>query len=617
VVIRIRRNSFIVASALAALWGLACDEGGTSGPPPGGDDDDDATTLPPDDDDDQDDDVHDDIEHVPGVEDPSAWMFELDEVRHVELTVDEEGVANLTANPYTYVVGQVTYDGEVVEDVGIRLKGRLGSFRDLSGKAAFLLDFNRYVDGRTFYGLKKLSMNNMLNDYAQLHEVVAYPLYRDLGIPAPRASYAWVRLNGEDYGLYAQIEGMDDVFLERSYDDPSGNLYEAEYLLYADYTYTLLDFDHETYSYFELEEGQDNGHSDLLAVADAIETSWETEAFFETVGAVVDWDHFLRFWAIEAWLGQWDGYNYNSNNYLVYFDPDDGMADLLPWGHDWCFSEGLDWSAPPTLLGSGCLLTETCTAAFVEALEATVAEIDPEDLRARIDEAAVLADPFIQADPRKETPYSWVLSYQEWMRDWVAFRTDQLLALFGVLEGSLLVGEVAEGTVELWNDAGDLDLDGEIVAAVNHGGSDVAIAGVTFAGSNANGIPYAGIAPDFDGDPAVWTDDEVLAYSCTYQNPGVDLQIQMPVTPGTPYQLQLLFFEPYYAGQNGRKVHVLIDGQQTVTDLDTSTYTPRSGIVYTVETTPANPTLELLIRGSEWASDGYPILTGLVLEAYP
>jgi len=606
----------LAGAVLASLLWASCDSGMSVGPPkPMGDDD----TTPPDDDDGDDDDDDDtpDVEHVPGADDPSEWLFILDTVHDVDLAVDEDGVASLNADPYTYVSGQLTYDGEVVEDVGIRLKGKLGSFRDLTGKAAFLLDFNRYVEGRTFHGLKKLALNNMVNDGAQLHEAVTYPLYRDLGIPAPRASYAWVRLNGEDYGLYAQIEGMDDVFLEQSYSNPGGNLYEAEYLLYPDDTYTLLDFDHETYLYFELEEGQDNGHTDLLAVVDAIEASWATEAYYETVGSVLDWDHFLRFWALEAWVGQWDGYNYNSNNYMVYFDPSDSLADLLPWGHDWCFTEWAAWSSPVTLLGGGCLATETCTMAFLDELDATCSAIDPEDLMTRIDTAAELADPYIQTDPRKETPYASVLQYQDYMRAWVPARSDQLRVLFGLLEGALLVEQVDEGTVELWSDEGDLDLEGDIVSAVNHGGEDVTVGDVIFVGSNANGYPYASIVPDFDGEPATWSALETVAYSCAYQSPGLDMQVLLPVTPGIPHKLQVLFFEPYHSVQLGRKVHVIIDGQQLVTNLDTSTHASRAGVAYTVTVTPTGTTLDLQIRGSTWASDGHPIITGLVLEANP
>ncbi len=581
-----------------------------------GDDDDVVELLDDDDDDDNGDDDGEGPETVPGAEDPAASLFDLAVVHQVEITVDDEGVDALSHSPYEYVVGEVTYDGEVLEDVGIRLKGRLGSFRPLTGKAAFLLDFNRYVEGGRFRGLKKLALNNMLNDAAQLHEVVAYPLYRDLGIPAPRTSYVWVRFNGEDYGLYVQVEGMDDVFLDVSYDDPTGNLYEAEYILYADYSYTLLDFDHDTYLFYELEEGVDMGHADLLAVADEVAASWGSETFHENVGAYVDWDHYLRFWVLESWLAQWDGYNHNSNNYLVYFDPVDGLADLLPWGHDWCFTDGRDWTAPWTLLGSGCRASEACTATFLDELEATCAAMDTDAVLDRIDLAAAVAESHIHADPRKETTFESALAYQELMRAWTPVRCGQLRTLFGVIEGAILVGEVAEGTVALWNEQGDLDLEGD-VEAWNHGGTDVVVGGVTFDGTDGNGIPYASIVPSFDDDVGSFNAVESVAYTCAYQMPGNDMQALLPVTAGTAYQLQLLFFEPHYATQQGRKVHVLIDGVQTVTDLDTSTHTQRAGLLYTVEVTPASSTLEVIVRGSDWVSDGYPIITALVLEANP
>ena len=58
--------------------------------------------------------------------------------------------------------------------VGVRLKGGLGSFRPLAGKAAFKVKFNHSVAGQRFLGLKKLTLNNMVQDKSMIHETLAY-----------------------------------------------------------------------------------------------------------------------------------------------------------------------------------------------------------------------------------------------------------------------------------------------------------------------------------------------------------------------------------------------------------------------------------------------------------
>ena len=36
-----------------------------------------------------------------------------------------------------------------------------------------------------------------------------------IGLPSSRVGYAWVRLNGDDYGLYTTVENVDKTFAKR------------------------------------------------------------------------------------------------------------------------------------------------------------------------------------------------------------------------------------------------------------------------------------------------------------------------------------------------------------------------------------------------------------------
>jgi len=106
--------------------------------------------------------------------------------------------------------------GPPLADVGIRLKGGAnGSFRTLSGKAAFKLKFNKFVKGQKFEGLEKMTLSNMLEDSSMIHETLTYAAFRAAGVPASRTGYADVRVNGDDFGIYLNIETLDDLALER------------------------------------------------------------------------------------------------------------------------------------------------------------------------------------------------------------------------------------------------------------------------------------------------------------------------------------------------------------------------------------------------------------------
>ncbi len=49
-----------------------------------------------------------------------------------------------------------------------------------------------------------------------------------MGVPSPLCSYAYITINGEDWGLYLAVEDVEDAFLERSYGSDHGELYKPD-----------------------------------------------------------------------------------------------------------------------------------------------------------------------------------------------------------------------------------------------------------------------------------------------------------------------------------------------------------------------------------------------------
>ena len=63
--------------------------------------------------------------------------------------------------------------------MSVRLKGK-ASFMPLSGKAAFKLKFGKT---ERFLGLKKMTLNNMVEDPSMLRETLSYAAFRAAGFP--------------------------------------------------------------------------------------------------------------------------------------------------------------------------------------------------------------------------------------------------------------------------------------------------------------------------------------------------------------------------------------------------------------------------------------------------
>jgi len=167
-----------------------------------------------------------------GPSDLAAWMYDPHAVVEIDLGLPQESIDALAVTPDEYVDGTFslrTAGGTYGPyDVGIRLKGSRGSFRPLTQKAAFKLKFNHSVPGQKFFGLKKMTLNNMIQDRSMIREVLGYRVFREMAVPSSRTGYSFVRVNGNDYGVYLNIETMDDVALPRWYSS-TGHLYEGDY----------------------------------------------------------------------------------------------------------------------------------------------------------------------------------------------------------------------------------------------------------------------------------------------------------------------------------------------------------------------------------------------------
>ncbi len=229
---------------------------------------------------------------------------------------------------YTDFSATVNIDGDQVDNVAIRKKGFLGSISD--ARPSIKLNFDTHVEGRTFKGMKRMTLNNDRQDPSHSHQCMAYDMFRAAGLVAPRCNLARVTVNGEDLGVYSQIESIKKPFLERNFADKGGNLYEAQ----------VADFGEHLNDKFELKTNKTlNDRSDLTLLSDLLANDGlSDEAFVAALGGVIDLPEFIKFWAVEALIGHWDSATGNVNNFYIYHDPTDDLFHFIPWGTDGAFT---------------------------------------------------------------------------------------------------------------------------------------------------------------------------------------------------------------------------------------------------------------------------------------
>jgi hypothetical protein len=311
--------------------------------------------------------------------DPPAAMYDPGTVNVIRLTLPPASKQKLEADPDgEYVEGtfSMATTGGTPETVGsfsdpamvgIRLKGKYGSFRDLAHKAGFKIKFNfeneAGVKGKKFLGLKKMTLNNMVQDTSMIHERLAYEAFRATGVPSPRTGYAYLEVNGEDFGLHLNIETTDDVALEKRI-GAFQHLYEGAY---------GSDVAPGGAGSFEIDEGDEEDVGDLNALIAAVNGTSPAD-FSDRVAPYADLVEMTRMWAVERYLAHWDGYTTKNNYYLV-SDPS-GRFQMLPWGTDQTWVGDLGFDGGGGLLFSKCLEDPSCAALYRKSLRQAQIAID-------------------------------------------------------------------------------------------------------------------------------------------------------------------------------------------------------------------------------------------------
>jgi spore coat protein CotH len=348
-------------------------------------------------------------------------VFQLDHVVQIEVELSEEALASLATDPYTYVEGDLRIDDVDYPSVGVRIKGRLGSYRAMPAKSALKIDFKEFGGPEGPDDLEKLNLNNMVQDCAQAHEQASYGLHELAGIPSPRVAYGWVRINGANYGLYSLVDVYDDEFLKRRFEDPSGNLYDGDYVLWADGSYSLVDFTDAAQHLFILDEGEDVGLADIQAV------THKANGGLDDLEPVVDIERLGAFIGLSAWTGQYDSYAYYSNNYRVYFDPArDGRMVFLPWDPDWAFHANTPVNSPYSRLAQLCLDDAGCRGHARDAAQLVTDSIPGSTFEADIHKALELTEDYVEDDRKREVTVREIEGCREDMLDWFSERQGQL-----------------------------------------------------------------------------------------------------------------------------------------------------------------------------------------------
>lgn len=179
-------------------------------------------------------------------------LFDRSRVHTIDIVMDDWDSFIETVENEEYSVCSVVIDGEAHKNVAIRGKGNtsMSSVSQMnSDRYSFKIEFDHYDSTKTYYGLDKLCLNNIIQDNTYMKDYLAYTLMDNFGVAAPLCSYAYITVNGEDWGLYLAVEGVEDAFLKRNYGSDYGNLYKPDSLSFGGGRGNGKDFNMEDFQF--------------------------------------------------------------------------------------------------------------------------------------------------------------------------------------------------------------------------------------------------------------------------------------------------------------------------------------------------------------------------------
>ena len=158
-------------------------------------------------------------------------LFDTSMVHTIEIEMEDWDSFLEGCTDEEYVSCSLVIDQEACKNVAIRAKGNTSLTSVASygnNRYSFKVEFDHYDKSNTYYGLDKLCLNNIIQDNTYMKDYVTYQMMSGFGVDSPLCSYVYLTVNGEDFGLYLAVEGVEESFLERNYGRDYGELYKPD-----------------------------------------------------------------------------------------------------------------------------------------------------------------------------------------------------------------------------------------------------------------------------------------------------------------------------------------------------------------------------------------------------
>lgn len=393
----------------------------------------------------------------------SNGFYEEDELETVELTFTQANYWNtLTANKAsgTELEASLTYKGDSYSGIGVRFKGNT-SYNNVNGdKKSFNVTTDFVTAGQDVDGYETFNFNNSFQDESFIREVFYLNSIRN-HIPAAKANYIQLTLNGQDWGIYPNVQQLNAEFIREWFSNDEGSRWRAISPTFGTggggpggggpggggpggggmwgSGLSALNYlganqgDYED-NYTLKSSTVANPWTDLINTCSILDNG-SLANMEANLPSTMDIDRALWFLAAEILFTDDDGYAYKGTmDYLLYFDV--GTNRMIPLefdGNSVMDPNKVTWSPFYNENNANYPLMNRLFAIpglrqrYLAHLRTLVEEtFEPTIAHAKIDEYASFIDAAVQSDPKKLYSYNAFVNGVNELKDFVSDRYNYL-----------------------------------------------------------------------------------------------------------------------------------------------------------------------------------------------
>jgi spore coat protein CotH len=223
-------------------------------------------------------------------------------------------------------------DGKVYKGVGVHFRG-MSSFMMVSAghKRSLNLSMDFIDKDQRLYGYKTLNLLNSHGDPTFLRTVMYLDIARKF-IPAPKANFMRVVINGESWGIYPSQQQFNNEFVKEAFGDSKGARWKVSGSPMGQGGLSYIGDDPAPYKRIYDIKSKDNP-KDWAALIHLTKVLTETplDQLQKALEPIFDIDGALWFLALEKAFVNSDGYWIRASDYTIYLDSK-GKFHVIP--HD-------------------------------------------------------------------------------------------------------------------------------------------------------------------------------------------------------------------------------------------------------------------------------------------